>query len=135
MWRRREAAARETLGAVRAAVPLHLVAGERLRARRPHAPPELCQVTASYDSLGKFLKLTKYISPIRKSSAVNRDSDSPIVVHCSAGVGRTGVYIVLDAMLRQMKCKCELGLVTYLMHIRTQRNYLVQVRDLFRRGI
>ena len=106
-----------------------------MRARRPYAPPELCQVTASYDSLGKFLKLTKYISPIRKSSAVNRDSDSPIVVHCSAGVGRTGVYIVLDAMLRQMKCKCELGLVTYLMHIRTQRNYLVQVRDLFRRGI
>ena len=67
--------------------------------------------------------------PLRKSSAVNRDSDRPIVVHCSAGVGRTGVYIVLDAMLRQMKCKCELGLVTYLMHIRTQRNYLVQVRD------
>ena len=82
-----------------------------------------------------FYQLTKHAKtnlPLRKSSAVNRDSDRPIVVHCSAGVGRTGVYIVIDAMLRQMKCKCELGLVTYLMHIRTQRNYLVQVRDMNR---
>lgn len=78
----------------------------------------------------QLTKCAKPNIPLRKSSAVNRDSDRPIVVHCSAGVGRTGVYIVLDAMLRQMKCKCELGLVTYLMHIRTQRNYLVQVREI-----
>ncbi|TRY70690.1 hypothetical protein TCAL_12939 [Tigriopus californicus] len=70
-----------------------------------------------------------FLAFVRRIADVSHDSNGPVLVHCSAGVGRTGAFIVADAMLRQVRIKGSVDLITYLKHIRTQRNFLVQTEE------
>ncbi|XP_019856082.1 PREDICTED: receptor-type tyrosine-protein phosphatase kappa-like [Amphimedon queenslandica] len=60
------------------------------------------------------------------NSANDKEEYGPIVVHCSAGVGRTGTIIALDIALEQLKLENKVdikGIVTFL---RKQRKQMVQ---------
>ena len=46
---------------------------------------------------------TSFLMFLRRVRHANPADSGPIVVHCSAGVGRTGCYIILDTMLERLK--------------------------------
>ncbi|XP_065657512.1 tyrosine-protein phosphatase Lar isoform X12 [Hydra vulgaris] len=70
------------------------------------------------------------LSFIRK---VNKWKENNIVqraiVHCSAGVGRTGTYITIDTQIKQIKKKQEISIYANVSRIREQRCLLVQTED------
>ncbi|XP_072367542.1 receptor-type tyrosine-protein phosphatase C isoform X4 [Scyliorhinus torazame] len=51
----------------------------------------------------------------------------PIVVHCSAGVGRTGSYIGIDAMMQGLETEGRVDIYGYIVQLRRQRCLMVQV--------
>ena len=69
------------------------------------------------------------INFIKRVRAVHPYSDShPLLVHCSAGVGRTGTFIVLDSMLERMKVEDTLNVYEFVKQLRTQRVQTVQTQ-------
>ncbi|XP_034738139.1 protein tyrosine phosphatase receptor type Fa isoform X21 [Etheostoma cragini] len=72
---------------------------------------------------------TPILAFLRRVKACNPPDAGPMVVHCSAGVGRTGCLIVIEAMLERMKHEKSVDVYGHVTCMRAQRNYMVQTED------
>lgn len=62
-----------------------------------------------------FLRVGRYLKP-----------NTYIFCNCSAGVGRTGTFIVIDAMIDMMEAEQKVDVFGFVSRIRNQRPQLVQ---------
>uniref|UniRef100_A0A914ZTD6 Protein-tyrosine-phosphatase n=1 Tax=Parascaris univalens TaxID=6257 RepID=A0A914ZTD6_PARUN len=72
-------------------------------------------------SVFPILSFLKYVSEM--------PTTGPIVVHCSAGVGRSGSFMLIDSMRRHLLVCDSLNIEAHLRHIRQQRAKLVQTLE------
>ncbi|XP_072401913.1 tyrosine-protein phosphatase 69D isoform X2 [Diabrotica undecimpunctata] len=67
--------------------------------------------------------IIKFIKRVNEAYSVEKGS---ILVHCSAGVGRTGTLVALDCLLHQLKEEGHVSIFNTICDLRHQRNFLVQ---------
>ncbi|CAI8048070.1 Receptor-type tyrosine-protein phosphatase S [Geodia barretti] len=72
------------------------------------------------------MSLISFIRRVRKEHPASLTT--PLLVHCSAGVGRTGTFILLDLAIQQMRREGTLSVFQHLKSMRTQRIKMVQTQ-------
>ena len=70
------------------------------------------------------MSLVSFIRRVRDQHPPSRSA--PLLVHCSAGVGRTGTFILLDLATQQMRREGTLSMFNSLQSMRNQRMKMVQ---------
>ncbi|XP_046853383.1 receptor-type tyrosine-protein phosphatase delta-like isoform X2 [Xenia sp. Carnegie-2017] len=65
----------------------------------------------------------------RRVRAYSSRDYGPLAVHCSAGVGRSGTFIVIDAMLSRIQNEETIDIYNYVRYLRTRRMHMVQTEE------
>ena len=78
----------------------------------PESPKALIDLIETIESDGKQLEYK-----------------GPLVVHCSAGVGRTGTYIMVDIMIKMGLIENKFDMLGQLYLLRKQRTHMIETED------
>ena len=70
------------------------------------------------------MSLISFLRRVRKEHPASLTT--PLLVHCSAGIGRTGTFILLDLALQQMRNEGTMSVFHHLQSMRNQRMKMVQ---------
>ena len=70
------------------------------------------------------ISMVNFIKRVRKVHPYNKQD--LLLVHCSAGVGRTGTFITLDSMLERIKANAGINVYQFVSNLRKQRVLMVQ---------
>ena len=75
-------------------------------------------VPANAISMVNFIKRVRKVHPYSRQDL--------LLVHCSAGVGRTGTFITLDSMMERIKMEDSINIFEFVTNLRKQRVLMVQ---------
>ncbi|XP_053378702.1 receptor-type tyrosine-protein phosphatase kappa-like [Mercenaria mercenaria] len=78
---------------------------------------------------GVPLEVTSLVEFRQRVKAVPVILGGPVIVHCSAGIGRTGTYIALDQLTEEGKCEGSVNVFNCVNRMREQRVNMVQTAE------
>ncbi|KAK4468490.1 hypothetical protein MN116_007537, partial [Schistosoma mekongi] len=72
---------------------------------------------------------TVFLMFLRRVGTITPNDCGPIVVHCSSGTGRTGVYIAISILLERMKTESVIDIFGLVNQLHMQRNYMIETQE------
>ncbi|XP_022101762.1 receptor-type tyrosine-protein phosphatase T-like isoform X2 [Acanthaster planci] len=97
-----------------------------------HDSDEDCRVVKQFHyTTWPDMKPPEYPAPLLNFIRVvnSEQNEGRILIHCSAGVGRTGTYICLDSMLQQMNQEGQVDVLGFIYRMRQKRIMMVQTPE------
>ncbi|KAL5487215.1 hypothetical protein EMCRGX_G019791 [Ephydatia muelleri] len=80
-----------------------------------------------YNGVPQFA--TAFLSFVKKAQkACDKTKGAPLLVHCSLGVGCTGVFIVLDKLLKALKSETSISVFDVVKDMKRQRMDMIQTQ-------
>lgn len=79
--------------------------------------------------------LLNFLNAINEKQKTILDSTIPMIVHCSAGIGRTGTFIVIDFLVKQILMyglDCTIDVPNTLSKLREMRSGMVQTESQYK---
>ncbi|XP_055045988.2 tyrosine-protein phosphatase non-receptor type 7 [Misgurnus anguillicaudatus] len=77
------------------------------------------------ESAGHLLQLVNDVEEDRRDSS----SSGPVIVHCSAGIGRTGCFIATTIGCRQLQLEGSVDVLGIVCQLRTDRGGMIQTEE------
>jgi len=67
-----------------------------------------------------------FVQLVRASAPDSNGRTGPIITHCSAGIGRTGVYILVETLTQLIDRQVPINPMAIIQHLRSQRMGMIQ---------
>ncbi|CAH8863677.1 unnamed protein product [Trichobilharzia szidati] len=83
----------------------------------------------SWPDHGVPIYSTVFLMFLRRVGTITPADCGPIVVHCSSGTGRTGIYIAINILLERMKSESVIDIFGLVNQLRMQRNSMIETQD------
>eukprot|EP00057_Strongylocentrotus_purpuratus_P031007 XP_783327.2 PREDICTED: receptor-type tyrosine-protein phosphatase F [Strongylocentrotus purpuratus] len=83
----------------------------------------------SWPDMGLPLSATPLLEFITKVKEFEARPSGPTIVHCSAGVGRTGTYFTIDSMMDMSAREQQINVLDFVYRMRTKRVKMVQTPE------
>lgn len=73
--------------------------------------------------------LLELVKDVEKKRVKEQSRKGPVVVHCSAGIGRTGCFIAITVGMRQLKEEHSVDILGIVCHMRIDRGGMIQTHE------